>query len=107
LESDTTTVNFTPYPTKQPLLTSANAGSNITIDTTNPLVPIINSNGETANTDYGALSNKPKINSIELSGDKTNTQLNLAGLNDITVSNVPYTITLTGKISIELCSLIG
>lgn len=38
--------------TKQPLLTSANAGEGISIDTTNPQVPIISSTGGGSNTEY-------------------------------------------------------
>lgn len=52
------------------------AGANITIDTSQ--VPnIISSSGGGGTSDYTALTNKPSINGVTLSGNKTSSQLNI------------------------------
>ena len=53
------------------------AGANITIDTSQVPNVISSSGGGGGTSDYTALINKPSINGVTLSGNKTSTQLNI------------------------------
>ena len=55
---------------KQDVLTSANAGSNVTITTVNGVLKI-NSTASGGTTNYTALTNLPSINNITVTGDQT------------------------------------
>lgn len=65
---------------KDGLIQSIIAGANITVDNTDPANPIVSSTGGGGGgtTNYSDLTNKPKINGVELSGDKSSSMLGLA-----------------------------
>lgn len=62
---------------KQNKLTSANAGTNVTITEESGVVKINATGGSGGTSDYTQLTNKPQINSIELSGNKGASDLGL------------------------------
>ena len=82
------------------------AGSNISVNIVGNDITITSTGGGTGGTtDYTALSNKPKINSVELSGNKTSADLGIANAeHSHTVSNIsdfptslPACCIVTGK----------
>ena len=82
-------------PTKQDLLSSANAGQNVTITIVGG-VPKINATGGGGGggtTDYNALSNRPYINSVLLEGNVTLAALGVPGLVTNAGSNNVFDVT--------------
>lgn len=51
------------------------------------------SGGSGGTTDYSDLENKPSINSVELSGNKSASDLSLESRGKITISGTEYTVT--------------
>ena len=68
---------------KQDKLTSANAGSNVTITEESGVVKINATGGGSGTSDYSALTNKPQINGHELSGNKSAADLELLTSSDV------------------------
>ena len=68
---------------KQDKLTSANAGSNVTITEESGVVKINATGGGSGTSDYSALDNKPQINGVTLSGNKTAADLELLTSSDV------------------------
>ena len=64
--------------TKQNLLTSANAGSNVTITTVDGVLKINATGGTGGTTDYNALNNRPTLNGMTISGARTGAYYKLA-----------------------------
>ena len=68
------------------------------------IVEVGGGSGEGGTTNYNQLTNKPKINNIELIGNKTLQELNLASLDDIQAlendkANYAYKVIATDKVS--------
>ena len=76
-----TAADKTTWSGKQDKLTSANAGSNVTITEESGVVKINATGGGSGTSDYSALTNKPSINTVTLSGDKSSADLGLLGAN--------------------------
>ena len=57
------------------------------------VTPNLKGGGSGGTTNYEALNNKPKINNIELSGNKTSSDLGIEEIKTIKVNNVAQTIT--------------
>lgn len=68
---------------KQDKLTSANAGTNVTITEESGVVKINATGGSGGTSDYTDLTNKPQINGHELSGNKSAADLELLTSNDV------------------------
>lgn len=64
--------------TKQDLLTSANAGNNVTITTVDGVLKINATGGTGGTTDYNALNNRPSLNGVTISGARTGAYYKLA-----------------------------
>lgn len=52
--------------------------------------------GGSGTTDYNNLTNKPSINNVTLSGNKTSHDLSLADINDLTAENISFDNTVSG-----------
>lgn len=71
----------TALATKQDTLTTANAGTNVTITTVGGVLKInATGGGGGGTTDYNALSNRPQINGVTLVGNQTATTLGLPSI---------------------------